>query len=357
MSEFQAALLVIGALVVVGVIGYNKWQERQARRAADEAFRSRHADVLMENGESGARASPVAKHAIRVEPEFVPLPAQTVQRPAVEASEGGLPDTRIDYVVELVADSAVAIAVLHEHWAGASHQFAGRVNFSALLDGHWAAVPQGGRCEKLRAAFQLVSRAGVVTEAELLEFRTAIESLAAKLGVSVAAPEMREALEAARALDKVCAEADIQIAFHLVAAPGAAFSGTKLRAAAEASGLVLDADGRFSLRDDEGRELYCVTDRGGDRFSAVTMKETLPHALTLAMDVPRAPDTQRTFDAMVRFGRQLATLVGGTLVDDNGQALDERSVVAIDAQLNVVRRALEAHGMAPGSALALRVFS
>ena len=36
-------------------------------------------------------------------------------------------------------------------------------------------------------------------------------------------------VEAARALDDICAQADIQVAFHIVAAPGADFAGTKLR--------------------------------------------------------------------------------------------------------------------------------
>ena len=87
------------------------------------------------------------------------------------------------------------------------------------------------------------------------------------------------------------------------------------------------------------------------------MKDAAPQALTLSMDVPRAPDTQRTFDAMVRFGRHLASLLGGGLVDDKNQPLDERAVSAINAQLVMVRRNLEAQGISPGSALALRLFS
>ena len=65
-------------------------------------------------------------------------------------------------------------------------------------------------------AFQLVSRAGVVPEPELIEFRSAVENLAATLGARVSAPGMREALQAARELDGACAEADIQVALHVV---------------------------------------------------------------------------------------------------------------------------------------------
>ena len=45
------------------------------------------------------------------------------------------------------------------------------------------------------------------------------------------------------------------------------------------------------------------------------------------------------------------------MVDDNGNALDERAVAAIAQQLDAVCARLEAHGIAPGSPAALRLFS
>jgi FtsZ-interacting cell division protein ZipA len=246
---------------------------------------------------------------------------------------------------------------LHELWSAIEHRFGRRASISAWFDGQWAALPQGGACEQARAALQLVSRRGVLSEAELLEFRSEAETLAAKLGVPASSPGMKEALDSARRLDQVCANADIQIAFHVVSPPGAPFSGTKLRAAAEAAGFALDPEGRYALVDDRGRELYNLADRGGLKFSSSGMKDAAPQALTLSMDVPRVPDTHRTFDAMVRFARNLANLLGGALVDDNNQPLDERAVAAIDAQLTVVCASLETQGVVPGSALALRLFS
>jgi hypothetical protein len=264
---------------------------------------------------------------------------------------------RIDYVVELNAQEPVGVAALQEAWSGVERRFGRRASLAAAADGEWVAMNQGGTWRKARAALQLVSRKGVVSEGELLEFRSEVETLAAKLPALADCPEMRDALDTARAVDDICAQADIQVAFHVVAAPGAAFAGTKLRAAAEASGFALDRTGRFTLADESGRELYALADRSGARFEALTMKDAAPQALTLSMDVPRAPDTQRTFDAMVRFGRHLANLLGGGLVDDNNQPLDERAVSAINAQLAMVRGTLEAHGISPGSALALRLFS
>lgn len=355
MSEFQMSLVLIGALVIVAVLAYNKWQEYRAGRATDETFRSRHPDVLI-GAQTSTGLHPGGNEEPRSEPDFASRPIAEHRGPG-QSGDQPLPDPRIDYVIELEAQEPVSVAALQEAWSGVENRFTRRAGLAAATDGEWGPPHQSGSWRKARAALQLVNRKGVVSESELLEFRSEVETLAAKLRSLAVCPETRDALEAARALDAICAEADIQVAFHVVAAPGAAFAGTKLRAAAEASGFALDHTGRFTLADESGLEVYALADRSGGRFEAATMKDAAPQALTLSMDVPRAPETQRTFDSMVRFGRHLANLLGGGLVDDNNQPLDERAVSAINAQLAMVRRNLEAQGISPGSALALRLFS
>ena len=357
MSEFQTSLVVIGALVIVAVIAYNKWQERRAGRAADESFRSRHPDILIgAESEPESTAGIATGSAMRFEPGLKPQP--TLPKAVVEpASEAAPPVAAVDYVITLESGDPIGVAVLREHWTILEHRFARRATLSAAFDGEWGGVRPEGTWRSARAALQLVSRQGVVSEAELLEFRSGVESMASVLGAISAAPEMRDALDAARALDGICAAADIQVAFHVVAGPGASFAGTKVRAAAEASGFSLDRLGRFTLVDEGGRELYALADRSGARFEAAAMKEAAPQALTLSMDVPRSPETQRTFESMVRFGRHLASLLGGGLVDDNDNPLDERATATIGAQLQMVRQNLEAGGISPGSAIALRLFS
>ena len=63
MSELQIGLLAIGALVVAGVLGYNRIQERGAKRAAERAFRSGHADVLLVDSPRESAAVPEAVRA------------------------------------------------------------------------------------------------------------------------------------------------------------------------------------------------------------------------------------------------------------------------------------------------------
>jgi hypothetical protein len=157
----------------------------------------------------------------------------------------------------------------------------------------------------------MVSRNGVVSEGDLVEFRAQVETLAAAHGGQVSAPPMREALAAAQALDRVCADVDVQIALHVLGP-------------AEAS-----------IR----HEGFTV----GERADGVT----------LVLDVPRTPDLARTYAAMVEAARRL----GGRVVDDNGNSLDEHALAAIGVEVESLRGRLAEIGIEPGSPLALRLFS
>lgn len=338
MSELQISLLAIGALVVAGVLIYNRVQERGARRAAERSFRSGHDDVLLRRPANASGAEAVARNPGDAAEE---APRHSTRGAAPE--EAARPDPAVDYIVDFVAEHPVAQAVLRERWNAIERRHARRALLAGSADGRsW------------QAGLQLVSRDGAIGEADLIEFRSAVETVAASVGATVSAPEMRAAVEAARALDDFCAEADIQVVVHVTGGP---FAGTNIRAAAEANGLSLEAEGKFALRDDEQRLLYTLGAKDGAPFSAATLRDAAPQALSLAFDVTRTPDTRRSFESMARLAHQLVSVLGGSIVDDNGNALDERALAAIAQQLDSARAKLDARGLTPGSPTALRLFS
>jgi len=311
MSDLQIGLLAAGALVVAGIVAYNAIQERRARRAAERAFRSGHADALMDDG--GQR---------RREPSFDGAPRRDGPLEA-----GALPDARLDYVIELSLRQLVSAAAVAEHWAPFEHRFAGRALLAASPDrSTWRPLSAAGSCAAVRAALQLASRAGPVGEAELIEFRAAVDTLAASVGATVQAPEVKHAVEAARELDQLCADADIQAVLHVVPQPGGAFDDA---AAAPAAGAQ----------------------------AAFTINRREDGAFSLSLDVPRTADVGRGYDAMVVRARDLCVSLGGMIVDDNGRALDERALAAIGEQLDAVRETLAARGIEPGGPAALRLFA
>jgi hypothetical protein len=308
MSDLQIGLLAVGALVVAGVLLYNGLQERRARRAAERAFGPLHADVLM--GDAGQRREPSFEPEARRE-----LPPQAAL----------LPDERLDYVIELLPRQPASAPEVARLWSQFEHRFAGRALLAASADRQsWRPLGQSGSCAAIRAALQLASRAGPVSEAELIEFRAAADTLEAGLGAAVQAPETRRALETARELDQLCADADIQVVLHVVPQAGGQFAPRAVeQGPQDPFAIAQGADGAYSL----------------------------------SLDVPRTADVRRSYDAMVLRARDLSAALVGTIVDDNGRALDERALAAIGAQLDAVRAALAGRGIEPGGPAALRLFS
>jgi FtsZ-interacting cell division protein ZipA len=338
MSELQIGLLGIGALVVAAVLVYNRVQEGHARRDAERSFGSGHDDILLQRAEATRGEEAAAGY-----PGDAPYDAPRPGARAAAPDESAQPDPAVDYIIEFAAQEPLAQAALREQWNAIERRHARRALLAGSADGRsW------------RAGLQLVSRDGAIGEADLIEFRSSIETLAASVGAAVSAPEMRAAVDAARALDEFCAESDIQVVVHVTGGP---FAGTKIRAAAEASGMVLEADGKFAMRDDQQRLLYTLGAQDGQPFAAATMRDAAPLALSLSLDVTRAPDTRRSFESLARLAHQLASVLAGSIVDDNGKALDEGAMAAIAAQLDSVRARLQARGLPPGSPAALRLFS
>jgi hypothetical protein len=347
MSELQLGLLAIGVLLVVGVFAYNRRQEGVARRAAESGFRGGPADALLQSE---------APRSAAMQPERPPH--ATARIPAGPAA--ALPDPNVDYIVELFFPSVLAPSELVQQWKANEHRYATRAIFAC--DGGGAgwrrlSVDDMAPVESLRAGLQLVTREGPASEAELIEFRAAAETLAAATGATVSAPEIRHAAETARALDRFCEESDIQVVVHVVGTGEGALQGARMRATAEASGLALDEDGRLTLRDDDDRLLYALGPRERQGFEAATLDAAQLAGVSLTLDVPRVPDLSRTFQSMARFATHLAAALDGRLVDDNGNPLDERALAAIGAQLDAVQGGFEAKGIATGSASALRLFS
>lgn len=317
MTDLQLGLLVLGAAAVIGVVAYNRVQERSVRREAQRAFGSQHSDVLLEGTSDHSESLP---DEARPEPVLGSTSSED-NAPPIDA----MPDERVDYVIVLRSAVGISCAAVLEAWRATEQRFGRRALLAGADGGGWRRLAAGdfGSCTALRAALQLVSRSGVVGDAELIEFRSAVETLASRIGASVAAPEMRQALEAARELDRRCAEADIQVALHVVGElDGAALEAALAEVAEAPYQLARRADG-----------------------------------LTLILDVPRVPDIARSYEAMTRMATHLATILGGRVVDDRGNALDQRALAAIGAELEPIRRQLSDSGVEPGSPLALRLFS
>ncbi len=358
MSELQLGLLGIGVLVVIAVFGYNKWQEHKYRREAERNLKSRHVDVLLLDANVPAEqvrepaAAAAAPSAERIEPEMQ-------MRAAAQPSTAAMLSESLDYIVAIEAGSDIEGAAFTRAGAEVLRSFSKRV----LLEGYsvreqrWEPLAEREHYAMLRAGLQLSDRRGPVRAEELAAFGAAAHSAAAAAGVRATLPDKDAALALAGDLDRFCREVDILVAIGIVGAQGGALAGTRIRGLAEAAGFVLEGDGRFRRRDEQGRVIFELASLDGAAFRSETMRSLSVSGISLELDVPRAPGGIGTFEQFRGLIQHFIQGLDGRLVDDNRKPMSTSALDQIRGQIEAVHKAMEARGIAAGSAEALRLFS
>ncbi len=374
MTDLQTSLIVIGGVIVVGVISYNKWQEHKAKKSVERAFSSSHDDVLMGAGATGQpvdddrhepRFSQADYEAVQQEgtAQDVPAdasadmsavasfdaPALTDFAPPVEERE--LP---VDYLIDCVIPLALSTQLRGEkiltaiqslrHVGGKPVHFAGQ-----HIDGGWEAITHGGIYKALTAGVQLAGRSSALNELEYSEFVQRLRQISDDLDADPDVPDMAEVMVNARSLHHFVTEYDAKLSVN-VQSNGAPWSVTTLLAALERQGFDVRPEGRLVMPDGDGGVLFSLS-------TNVTLAEEITNRLTLLLDVPVVSPARDGFGAMVACARSLATRLDGTVVDDGGQPLSEAALNEIAGQLESFYADMEAADIPAGSTRALRLFN
>lgn len=361
MSDLQLSLLVIGVVVIAGVYLYNWVQERGFQRRMQRAFGASHDDVLLKAGVDTVLADG------RVEPQLVPQqPArgETPRLGAIPAGSVAVPggefDPMLDFVAEIDADGPISDAVIGELMGKIAS--CGKPVHVAGLEQHsgaWEDIVRGkgGRYTRLRLALQLVSRSGAVNPAQLAAFCDALRSCADKIPAPAVCPDTHVAMKNARDLDAFCADVDVAVGVNVVAPDDAKFPGTAIRAAAEAGGFKLEPDGVFHFRNEQRQTLFTLDNHEPAPFLPESIKGLATGGVTLLLDVPRVADGAAVLDRMLAIANELATTLGGRLVDDNRTPLSEAGIARIKNQVHSIHTAMAGRDIPAGSARARRLFS
>lgn len=366
MSDLQIALTVVGALVIACVIIYNRVQESRFRRRVEASFGGDHGDVLLdplkgalkdriepqlkaESGGADDAAEAVGRRVGRVEPVGVPADA-TSETGAEEPSA-------IDYMVQVSCEHALQESALHQLLEALDGLGRRAQVMVGAADGKWVTLAEGSAgVTRIRVALQLADRRGHITEDDLGAFVSLVTQWAQGIGATVEAPNSKPYLAVAKDLDRFCADVDVVVGLNVVAPSGEPFSGTKLRSCAQAVGFLLE-NGIFRLADGNGNRLFSMESQQGEPFDLDRLGSAAISGVTLLLDVPRLEQGVKAFDRMIGTGRQLASALGGTLVDDNRTPVTEAGLEQIRSQLRGIYIAMEARGIQAGSRVALRLFS
>lgn len=380
MSDLQISLLAIGAVVVVGIYLFNRWQEHKLKRHTDEAFNVGHGDVLQEEpyapaasgriepslGSVNIRQAEVVQSGLDQEettyeePFKLEVPADLDEE---QTAKGGQPsnlDPAIEFIIHLHPGEPVAASTLAEVMESLA-KLGKPVRWVGLdeVSGAWEAVlpEQDVSYIELAAGLQLADRNGPTSEAQLEEFCGSVQAYASQQMAVIDCPDKQAALLDAADLDKFCLEVDVLIGLNVVAQGGASFPATKIRSLAEVSGMTLEREGVFHFRNEHGVSLFSLCNQESSPFTPDDVKNLSTHGVTLLFDVPRVPDGVQVFDQMTALGRKLANSLGGMLVDDNIRPLTDTGIDKIRQQLASIYKKMEAKQISAGSMRALKLFS
>jgi len=400
MTSLQVGLIAAGALLVAGVLVYNWMQERRVRRRIREAFSrdSAAAGPAADSPSSGAVAS-------RIEPSFAqPRPAGPVPENALREASGESEDDGYEPPLEVHARIASEVAAgdaavpspLGNRVGGraAATERAAEpdpdiecivtlqptrpVSAGALAAGLHARLGRplrwfgrrgpdlpwqllksdtGGEFSEIAACLLLANRAGSATVPLLESFVRAVGAIASALPAALSAPDIAGEAARAEALDRICADLDVQIGITVLKTDGALIPGTRLRGIAEAAGFRLVEGGRFDwVQEETGAVLWALQNYRPEPFTADTLRATSTPGAVFLLDVPRVSDPVRVCDQMKLAAKRMAQNLDAVLVDDNRRALDDAAFGAIREQVRATAEALREVHIEPGSPRALALF-
>lgn len=394
MSPLQIGLIVAGVLLVIGVIVYNAWVERRAK----QRIAARAAPPKPASG-GDLRAAPAAE---RVEPTLgtaaPPASGTPAYRPPVDEPESDFvapmeviehdvppdvlaeapvapapiaatadtadgaslrkPDPEIECILTLQPAKAVTVGAIA---AGLHARLGKRLRWfgRTMPNAPWQHLSSDTKGEfvELAACLLLADRNGAASRAQLDTFTRVVGELAPLLPAAMSVPDPGAETERAEALDRLCADVDVQLGLTVLVPGAGSIPGTKLRGVAEASGFRLASGGRFEwVAEDTGAVQYSLQNLRNEPFTSDTLRLSATNGVVFVLDVPRVADPLRTFDHMKLAARRMAQNLGAEVVDDNRRPLDDTALAAIRKQVEAAAAALRASGIEPGSPRALALF-
>ena len=417
MTDLQMSLIAASGVFVVGVIGYNKWQEYKARKSVERAFSSDHDDVLMRSGAAPERApsertpaAPVERHEPVLDAGGAAEPAAPVLVPGADALAEPVVHAPplADPVAGAASAAAAAPAAPPHHAAEPLAPLAGAALpgtlppaapvqpaasladtlVDPLIDCMIPMTPEGAlRGERILPALQKLRRVGnkpvhfvglaVSGDWEPIVHGGVYTKLQAGVQLATRTTALNE-LEYSEMVTRLRAVADeigaepevpdmIEVMseaknLHRFVAGHDAQLGVNLasKGAPWAMSTLIGAleNAGFDVRPD-GRFVMPDEEKGVlfTLSTNVTLGADTTSRLTLLLDVPCVAPARDGFGRMVACAKTLELRLDGAIVDDFDQPLLDSSLEEIAGQVREFYQEMDAADIPAGSARALRLFS
>lgn len=364
-SDFQMALVGIAIAVVIAVLVYNWWQESKYKKRAERAFSTSHPDVLF--GDAHDRVEPqlsnLASSRLHDDVEeglLSPIVSEPILPRAVNDSMAPAINAEIDTIALVLADAPMSP---DQFWptVAQSRQVSEHIRWEGLVGGLWHPISENSDGDtgfrELRAGLQLANRRGAVDANTLRAFNEMMAAFAHGIGAVSQREDVSVAMRRAQSVDALSAETDIEIVVNIIGKSGVTFATTKVRGLAESHGLVALASGEYVLRDELGLVLFTLRNMNAEEPPGIKSAGAYLTGLCFAMDVPRTPQPQKTFERMMALAIRFADTLQGEVVDDNRKLLTANGRKVIADTIVQIAGTMEARNVSPGSSAALRLYA
>jgi hypothetical protein len=377
MSDLQISLIAIGFVIIGGVVFFNWMQQRRYQRGTEDAFKHKYEDVLLEPDKSTSKEERIEPQFgretpkdLQVEPSVEAKKSTEIDRSDLEplaATTGSIKPVNVysngvvDYVVSIQSNTSIATPDLAEMLQrkfdfGKTVRWFGQRGMGAFWEEITIEANSESDYTNLKACLQLTDRSGPVSEVSLSEFRDTVRNFAENINAVADTPDIQDAHSQAILLDQFCAEVDVMIGINIISKDGGAFTGTKIRALAEASGFKLEGGGLFSFREANDTVKFTLNNYESTPFLPDNIRTLTTNGITLLLDVPRTTNGERVFDQMTHLSRIFATTLGGIMVDDNRVPLSDSGIEKIKQKLSGIQSIMKSRDVPAGSEIALRLF-
>jgi len=347
MSELQIYLIILGAAVILLLLGFNWFQDLRVRKRMQAEVPKIDQDPLL--GDVAAVDRVRREPALGGSAVILPFTSGANTVPGANDQE---PDSATEVVFEMTfqgpmngEDLAPLLIPLR-----AAGRKAVRI-FVENTDGrHSLQIDPQGLYTSVQLAVLLANRSGPLTAIEWSQIFNRAQTLADQLECTLEAPEQQQVVELGQRLDQLCEGLDTQVGLTLLLT--GVRSVSEVSDAAQAMGFVA-YQGRFAWFGDHGFVCFTLSRADEEPFDAGMAGVD---RLSLLLDVPRSPVDTRAFGRMAEIGYELARRLGAELIDDQDRTLQPGAEILIDEQLKTVYVNLERAGFNAGGARALRVF-
>ncbi|MDR0246978.1 MAG: hypothetical protein LBI16_01050 [Burkholderiales bacterium] len=364
MSSLQTVLLIAGVVLVLVVLIYNAIQMRAVKSRLAAPVRRETAQEITQKTASPRSGETLREPTLRADTSAPPIPREAPDFMAEAVLTLQLPDTvnvTPELAQQMLKTPSKRVRLFWQPQGIANWTLLqSTANILAFLGSsssdESATAPDETHpapVHSLAFCLQLADRAQAVTPEQLDAFQKHVEGVASLLSASYTSFDAALEAERAKALDKVCAQLDLQIGLTLHGKVGP-LPGQQLLQAAQKLGLVLEKGALRCYRD--GHEMFRIESHDGSALSEERLRKAIQDPVVL-LDVPQVRRPEQSFDEMLKLATQLAQALSAQLVDDRHRPVNEQGLALIRTEIGKASQALRDIGIDPGSSRALRLFT